>query len=135
MFQDKKLRVTFIVEIVLPYLIFVFGIPAINCYANHSWDIVEICYPIAIGTGLVVLFAELAIGIVGIAELVRNLITRNKDKYCILGNVVIGFCSVFLWLRHYFYVVCCVIDLWSERLKDYLRKKPLSVLESWIIVT
>ena len=114
MFQDKKLRVTFIVEIVLPYLIFVFGIPAINCYANHNWDIVEIRYPIAIGTGLVVLFAELAIGIVGIAELVRNLITRNKDKYCILGNVVIGFCSVVFMAETLFFMLCVALLTYGQ---------------------
>ena len=114
MFRDKKLRVIFIAEIVIPYMIFVFGIPAIYCYANENWEMLDICYPIAMITGLVVFVMEFVIGIIGIVELIRNLSVKNKDKSCILGNLVIGFCSVIFMAQTLLFVLCVQLFTYAQ---------------------
>lgn len=110
MFKDKKFTIPFIIEIVLPWLVLVFGIPAASYFTLESQsynngqpldtyyqakEMFHLFYGLAMGTGLVIIIIESIIAITAFIWMLVNICRKNKERFCIVKPLILWFCPNF----------------------------------------
>ena len=106
-FKDKKFTIPFITGVVLPWLVLVFGIPAVRYFilAGQTYNngnpgaeyyqadkLFEVFYGLAMGTGLVVIMIELIIAVTAFIFMIVNIFRKDKERFCIIKPFVLWLC-------------------------------------------
>lgn len=98
MYNKKKLAMLLLIEILLPFALWIFGGPGIYFFAADSFEVADIFIMLGIIVGVVTCFAELIIGIVSLVCLILAFIKDNTGKLelflccffsgiCMAGNI------------------------------------------------
>lgn len=108
MFRDKRFTIPFIAELIMPWLILIPGIIAAEnftlftrTYYNNGHptagyeqakEIFELCYALAMGGGVLIIFTECIIGLVALIWMIVNICKKNNEPFCIIKPLILWMC-------------------------------------------
>ena len=94
MFSSKKFKIIFIIEMILPYLTLVCGIPAIYYYNNtDNYEMLEFWHSTAFIIGLIFMIIEYIGGVVAFIWMVVSLYQNTGIKYSVSRKLLAWVCS------------------------------------------
>jgi len=94
MFFNKRFTIIFCIEMLLPWLVLVCGIPAIYYYQQvNQIEIMELFYTAAMVTGVVIVLIELVIGGISFVWMITLLFQNSGVKYSVSRKLVVWLCS------------------------------------------
>lgn len=127
--RDKKFIILFIVEIVLPWLVLAFGIPAIYyCHKGYQYYsggitieehhyaavMLYVFHSLSMGTGLVVILTELIIGFASFIWMIVNISQKKKERFCIIKPLVLWLCPVLFTIGTFFLMIVVSIFTYGQ---------------------
>ena len=83
-----------VIQILLPWLILICGIPAVICFSVCDFARFEVFYKLGMLTGLFSMIAELAIGVACLISAIVSAITKKNGKYSIAAKIGIWLYSL-----------------------------------------
>ena len=110
MFQDIRFKVFFYIELIMPWLVLVCGIPAIyfdqKSYKEylssgasetylHLDKMFDTFYYSTMSLGAIIILLELVIGFGAFLLMLVNLFKKRKEKYSISRKLVLWICPLF----------------------------------------
>ncbi len=102
MFKDKKYSILWIVELILPWLVLVFGIPAGMVFSTDRDELFRIFYGLAMGGGVVILVIEAAVGLAGFVWMTVNICRKKKEPFSIERPLM-------LWICSFGFIICTLL--------------------------
>lgn len=127
--RDKKFIILFIVEIVLPWLVLAFGIPAIY-YCDRSYQyysggltieehhyaavMLYVFHRLSMCTGLVVILTELIIGFAAFIWMIVNISQKKKERFCIIKPLVLWLCPGLFTIGTFFLMLLVSVFTYGQ---------------------
>lgn len=94
--KKKALSLILRIEMILPWLVLVGGMPAICCWFGEYYELLEVFYSIAMITGQAILVLEFVLGIISLIMLITLIFNKNtRYKENIILGVSSWLCSAF----------------------------------------
>jgi len=108
MFKDKKFRTIFMIQMIIPWVVLAFGMPAIYFFfssgetynsGNYGQDYIiyntafHIAYSLALWTCRLNIVAQLGIGVMSVVMIIVNEIRGTNGQYGIGRKLILFFCS------------------------------------------
>lgn len=113
--KKKALSLIFRIEMILPWLVLVGGIPAICCWFGEYYELLEAFYSIAMITGQAVLVLELILGIISLILLITFIANKNtRCKENIISGVSSWLCSAFCMVGTFILVLLVISFTYAQ---------------------
>lgn len=104
MFKQMRSRIFLFFEVLLPFLMPLFGVPAFFCFTSHAWDAFDLLYD-----GVLILFfitslTEIILGLISFVLIFVNLFQKNRPPYAVAENII-------LWITSVFFLIGTILQL------------------------
>lgn len=98
MFKDKNFIILFTILFFMPWIVLLFGIPAMICYMNAYTPAygaaLETFYNLAMQSGKIIAIIEGIFSIIGLIWLIINCFKKEKSSISIRNPLMLGVCSI-----------------------------------------